>query len=99
MTTTGTTATARATSATPSTAPAVTRFFGAVELDAERYARDFNRVAGEVLQHLAADPSTQLEVRVEINATNPDGFDAGRVRTVSENAGTLKFTTHGFEKD
>jgi predicted AAA+ superfamily ATPase len=88
-----------ASAAAPAAAPALTRFFGAVELDPERYARDFNRVAAEVLQHLSADPSTRLDVRVEITATNPDGFDAGRVRTVCENASTLKFTSHGFEKD
>ncbi|MDP9434771.1 MAG: Swt1 family HEPN domain-containing protein [Actinomycetota bacterium] len=100
-TTTSSTATTAATSATgsPATAPAATRFFGAVELDPERYARDFNKVAAEVLQHLSADPSTRLEVRVEITATNPQGFDSGRVRTVSENATTLKFSSHGFEKE
>jgi hypothetical protein len=100
-TTNGTTvsaAAARASNATSTAAPTLTRFFGAVELDPERYARDFNRVAAEVLQHLSADPSTRLQVRVEITATNP-GFDSGRVRTVNENAATLKFTSHGFEKD
>lgn len=35
---------------------------------------------------------------LEIEATAPDGFDEARVRTVSENATTLKFEQSGFEE-
>jgi hypothetical protein len=38
-----------------------------------------------------------LNVTVEIEATTPDGFDDAKVRTVSENAATLKFEQSGFE--
>lgn len=49
------------------------------------------------MAHLAATPGVSLEVRVEISATAPDGFDENRVRTVSENAAVLKFEQTGFE--
>jgi hypothetical protein len=38
-----------------------------------------------------------LEVRLEISAVAKDGFDEAKVRTVSENAQTLKFDQSGFE--
>jgi len=74
-------------------------FFGAVRIDPERYSRDFNRVAQEVLQHLASNPGVDLEVTVEIRAKAADGFADDKVRTVSENARTLKFESYGFETD
>ena len=74
-------------------------FFGAVHLDSERYGRDFNRVAQEILQHLAATPSTDMEITLEIRAKASDGFDEAKVRVVSENARTLKFDTFGFETE
>ncbi|CAM3009135.1 DUF499 domain-containing protein [Skermania piniformis] len=75
-----------------------TRYFGVAALDPDRYAADFSKIAGEVLQHLAAQPGVALEVRLEIGATAPAGFDDGRIRTVSENATTLKFDQSGFEE-
>lgn len=73
------------------------RFFGSFEVDPERYGRDFAKVGQEILQHLAAAAGTKLEVTVEIHATNAEGFTPETVRTVSENATTLKFEQHGFE--
>lgn len=76
---------------------APTRYFGVRALDPQRYAQDFAKLAQEVVAHLAATPGVSLEVRVEISATAPDGFDENRVRTVSENAAVLKFEQTGFE--
>ncbi len=59
---------------------------------------DFKNMADEVLSHLRADEGTQLTVRIEIEATNESGFQEGKVRTVSENANTLKFDQSGFEE-
>lgn len=73
------------------------RFFGVVKVNPERYARDFSRIAQEVLQHLAAVDDTDLEVTVEISAANEAGFPADKVRVVTENAATLRFDQHGFE--
>jgi len=74
-----------------------TRFYGSFPVSAERYARDFGRVSQEILQHLAATNGTSLRITVEIEATNGDGFSPDLQRTVSENARTLHFDTHGFE--
>lgn len=46
----------------------------------------------------SATPGANLKVTIEIEATNASGFDEGKVRTVSENARTLKFEQSGFEE-
>lgn len=79
--------------------PAKTRYFGTKELNAERYALDFKNIAEEVLAHLSSIPGAQLSVRIDIEATSPQGFDEARIRTVSENARTLKFEQSGFEEN
>ena len=69
-----------------------------VSLDPTRLNRDFGRLAQEVIQHLTSLMGTNVEVTVEIRATNSDGFPDATVRTVSENARTLRFTSHEFEE-
>lgn len=76
----------------------VTRFYGSVYLDAMRLARDAGQVADEIVKHLAGLVDTEVEVRVEIIATRKEGFPDEVVRTVTENARTLKFDQHGFEE-
>ena len=39
-----------------------------------------------------------LVVRLEIEAVDETGFDEQQIRTVSENARTLKFEQSGFEE-
>ncbi|MDD0856749.1 hypothetical protein NHF46_00920 [Arthrobacter alpinus] len=73
------------------------RFYGVKTLGADKIAMDFKSVAEEVLAYLRADANTKLVVRIEIEATDSTGFDEGTVRTVSENAHTLKFDQFGFE--
>lgn len=73
-----------------------TRFYGVKTLSADKIALDFKNVAEEVIAHLR-DPDTKLVVRIEIEATDSDGFDDATIRTVSENAQTLKFDQAGFE--
>jgi len=75
---------------------AKTRFFGAKTLNSDKIALDFKNIAEEILAHLR-NGDTNLVVRIEIEATDPDGFDESKVRTVSENAKTLKFDQAGFE--
>jgi len=75
-----------------------TRFFGSKRLQADRYASDFKKLADEILGPLGATPGVTLSVTVEIEATTPDGFDDAKVRTVSENAATLRFEQGGFEQ-
>lgn len=52
-----------------------------------------------MIQHLAAVDGVELEVRLEISAVAENGFDEAKVRTVSENAQTLKFDQSGFEAE
>lgn len=76
--------------------PSKTRFYGVKTLSADKIALGFKNVAEEVIAHLR-DPDTKLVVRIEIEATDSDGFDDATIRTVSENAQTLKFDQAGFE--
>ncbi len=79
--------------------PEPRRFYGVVKLDPLRAIRDFAEIVEHVLQHLSALPGAKAEVSVEISAHVPDGVPPDVVRTVSENARTLKFTQHGFEPE
>jgi hypothetical protein len=75
------------------------RFYGARLLNPERYAADFSKIINEILQPLSGVEGTLLEVRIEITAKNPVGFDDAKRRTVKENADTLRFEEYGFEED
>ena len=83
----------------PDTPKVHRRFYGSVELDAARAARDFGKVAEEVLDHLTTLPKAKVTVTVEIHAEVPGGAPETVRRVVEENCGTLKFRNHGFETD
>jgi predicted AAA+ superfamily ATPase len=67
----------------------VRRFHGTVELDPVRSVKHFQQVLDEVLVNLQAEG--ELTLRVEITATSTQGFSEHTVRTVTENARTLRF--------
>ncbi|HWP41676.1 MAG TPA: hypothetical protein VNO14_00475, partial [Blastocatellia bacterium] len=75
------------------------RFYGSVELEAKRMARDAGQIAEEVIQHLAGIVGSDIEVILEIHALVPEGVPANVVRVVTENCRTLKFKSYGFEED
>ena len=75
------------------------RFHGTVTLDPTRVGRDASRIADEVIAHLAGLVGAEVTVTLEIEASIPDGASDQVVRTVTENSRTLKFTSHGFEKE
>jgi hypothetical protein len=79
--------------------PKKTRFFGTKQLSGERYAMDFKSVADEILSHLAATPGANVTITLDIEAVAEDGFSETTVRTISENANTLKFEQSGFEEE
>ena len=83
----------------PSPPLAPKRFHGSVTLDATRVGRDAGRIADEVVAHLAGLVSSIVKVTLEIEAELPSGAPEHVVRTVTENCRTLKFTSHGFEKE
>jgi len=79
--------------------PLPRRFHGCVELDAARVGRDAGQIAEEVISHLSGLIGADVTVTLEIAANIPDGAPDNVVRTVTENSNTLKFRSHGFEKD
>ena len=81
----------------PDTRP--TRFHGSVSLDAARVGRDASRIADEVVTHLAGLVGAKVTVTLDIEADVPDGTPESVVRTVTENSRTLKFASHGFERE
>jgi hypothetical protein len=52
-----------------------------------------------MFQHLQTLPGAEVEATLEIRVKVAEGVEDDVVRTVSENATTLKFETHGFEDD
>lgn len=66
-------------------------------MNSDKIALEFKNVADEVLAHLRSGENTSVTVRIEIEANDSAGFNESRVRTVSENAQTLKFDQSGFE--
>jgi hypothetical protein len=75
------------------------RFYGSVHLDPLRMGRDAGQISEAVVQHLASVVGSDVEIRLEIEAQIPDGAPDEVVRTVTENARTLKFDQHGFESE
>jgi hypothetical protein len=54
-------------------------------------------IVDEIIANLR-DPGTELSIKLEIEATKATGFEENKVRTLSENAQTLKFDQSGFEE-
>ncbi|MEI6391056.1 MAG: Swt1 family HEPN domain-containing protein [Verrucomicrobiota bacterium] len=75
------------------------RFFGSVKLNPQRAGRDAGKIAEEIIQHLTLQPGATVEVTLEIQAQIPEGAADTTVRVITENAHTLKFTTHSFEQE
>ena len=75
------------------------RFYGSVALDPVRAGRDAGEIAENVIQHLSGLEGAKVEVRLEVQAEIPEGAPDDVVRTVTENASTLKFDEQGFERD
>lgn len=74
-------------------------FVGSVKLDPTRVVKETGRVVVEVLEHLSTLPDAEVEVTLEMRVRVPEGVGDGTVRTVSENAKTLKFQTAAFERE
>jgi len=84
---------------TPPGAASPRRFHGSVVLDPLRVGADAGRVAQEVIAHLMGLPGVHVTVTLDIEATLPEGLPEHVVRVVTENCRTLKFTSHGFERE
>lgn len=75
------------------------RFYGTVELDPSRVGRDAGRIAEEIVAHLTSLVGSEVTVTLEITADLAEDASDSLVRTVLENARTLKFTNQGFERE
>jgi len=76
------------------------RFYGSIQLDPARPTPQFSQVADEVISRLAGLADVSVKVRVDIEASSDgEGFSDATVRTVTENAKTLKFSNAGFEEE
>jgi hypothetical protein len=51
------------------------------------------------VSYLVGLVGSDVEVKLEISADVPSGVPEDPVRTVTENAQTLKFEQHGFEEE
>jgi predicted AAA+ superfamily ATPase len=75
------------------------RFYGRKTLDSVRLTRDAGDIADNIVRHLQAIDGATVEVTLEVTSDAPGGIPPQTVRTVSENARTLRFDSHGFEEE
>lgn len=76
-----------------------TQFLMSAALDTTRIGRDVQKLVEEVIVHLTNSAGAQVEITLEVSATNPNGFSEQDIRTVNENCRTLKVKSFGFEND
>jgi len=74
-------------------------YVASVKLDGMRVVKDAGRVMMEVVEHLSTLPGSEVDVTLEVRVKVPDGAPEDVVRTVSENAKTLKFGTSSFGRE
>jgi hypothetical protein len=67
-----------------------TRFTATAFLSPDRPARDMAKIIEGVIDQLTNIPGADVTIRVEIDAEVPSGLDRNKVRTLTENANTLK---------
>ena len=77
----------------------VRRFFGTARLSPTRLGGSAGQIGEEVVQHLNGLLGAEVEVTIEIHARVPEGIPDAVVRTVSENARTLKFAQFEFDEE
>jgi hypothetical protein len=80
----------------------VRRFHGEVTLsDPRRPIPELTKIVDEVIGRLAQQTDVRLHVTVQVEAehTADTGFTDETVRTISENAKTLRFKDFGWDKE
>lgn len=73
------------------------RFYGSVELDTLHLASDASKIAEAIIQHLCSLPGAKVKVNLDIEADLPGGANDHLMRTITENAHTLKFKSAEFD--
>lgn len=67
-------------------------------LDTTRVVRNVGNIMDEVINHLMQVEGANVEIKLLVEATMPDGTPVTTVRTVTENCRTLKIDEFGFEE-
>jgi len=73
------------------------RYFATVELDPVRAAVEFGKIQNELIGAFTSSPSARVTIKVDIEASDSQGFDEQTVRTAKENGKTLGVKSSGFE--
>jgi hypothetical protein len=68
-----------------------------VELDPVRFLRQMSTISDELVAHLG-NAGAKLHLTLELQAESSEGFPDDLQRTITENAATLKFESHEFER-
>lgn len=92
----GTSASAVGDKPSPGADPLPTRFVGTVMISADRPAREIHQIVEAIIEQLTTLPACDVTIKLEIDAEKPDGFDRAKVRTITENANTLRFIDNSF---
>ncbi|MGI6132732.1 MAG: hypothetical protein ACOYES_12835, partial [Bacillota bacterium] len=61
--------------------------------------RDASQIADEVIAHLVGLVGAKVRVTLDIEAEIASGAPDNVVRVVTENSRTLRFASHGFERE
>jgi hypothetical protein len=72
-------------------------FYGSADVSPAAATIRLVQIAEEIIAVLNADPSAEVKVRVEIQATFPSGAQDQTKRAISENAKTLAFNSSEWE--
>jgi predicted AAA+ superfamily ATPase len=75
-----------------------TQFYAAISLDPIKAKMDFATIMDEVVQHFSSKLGVSVQINIEIQANNKDGFDQNLQRTIKENCNVLKFNSAEFEE-
>lgn len=70
---------------TPPAGPTNTRFSMSTKLDSTRVIKNVSNLMDEVINHLTSINGADVEIRLIVDATMPEGTPQGTVRTVTEN--------------
>lgn len=74
-------------------------FYATIALDPLRAKMDFATIMDEVVQHFSSKLGVSVQINIEIQANNKDGFDQNLQRTIKENCNVLKFKSAEFEEE
>jgi hypothetical protein len=81
----------------PPTKHQPTFFHATTSMDGHRSLMKIGKIDENVLAHLASIPGAEVKITYTLEVTVPSGIPDNTLRTVNENAKSLKIDTHGFE--